>query len=395
MGQGTEEGDLRAVEDLVPVRGSPGSRPVFDGADQGGVRGRCGPSTGAGWAVAPWVGYADSGGVSSAFSDISPSNPCALDPMAAAVAVAAGQYGVLSWPQARECGLNRYDLRRMVRRREWLHPHLQVYVVRRLMPGAGAPERLRCLAMAAQLALGARACVAGPTAARLWGMQGLDRWDGRQVHMVVPAVKRPRKLIGVDLHGWNVRPEEITVFDGGLRVTDPGRTLRDTVPALGRERAVCLMDSALNQGLLEQGDVGTMNRVMRGRAGCVDMRRWWKLADGRAQSPLETRIRLICQDGGAPPDALQHRFTDREGRTVAVVDFWWERARLIGEADGLGPHSTPRALARDRKRQNALQMLYPDVRIVRFTWADLKQPNYILELVAGGSHRGETAMGKG
>src|SRR5699024_12514946 len=112
-------------------------------------------------AVAPWVGYADSGGVSSAFPDIGPPNPCAPDPMAAAVAVAAGQYGVLSWPQARECGLNRYDLRRMVRRRVLLHPHPQDYVVRRLLPGASAPERLSCLAWAAELALGAPASWAG------------------------------------------------------------------------------------------------------------------------------------------------------------------------------------------------------------------------------------------
>lgn len=85
----------------------------------------------------------------------------------------------------------------------------------------------------------------------------------------------------------------------------------------------------------------------------------------------------------AAPDELQRRFTDQAGRTVAVVDFWWERARLIGEADGLGPHSTPYALARDRERQNALQRLYPDVRIARFTWADLHRPKYILALVAG------------
>ncbi|WP_223809239.1 endonuclease domain-containing protein [Nocardiopsis listeri] len=320
-----------------------------------------------------------------------PSSPT-LDPMAAALTVAAAQYGVLSYPQAQACGLHKYDLRRMVRRGEWLHPHLQVYVVRHLMPAAGTPERLRCLVMAAQLALGSRACAAGPTAARLWGMRGLERWDGRRVHMVIPALKKPRKLTRVDLRGWNVRPEEITVLGDGLRVTDPGRTLRDTVPALDRESAVCLMDSALNQGLLRQEDIEPMNRVMRGRARCVDVRRWWRLADGRAQSPLETRIRLICQDGGVPPDELQRRFTDRSGRTVAVVDFWWEKTRLIGEADGLGPHGTARALARDRERQNALQVLYPDVRIVRFTWADLRRPGYILALVTGRGGAGEAKV---
>ncbi|GAA1467123.1 endonuclease domain-containing protein [Nocardiopsis exhalans] len=311
-------------------------------------------------------------------------------PLAAALAVAASQYGTLSCAQALGCGLATNDLRRLVRRREWLHSHRQVYVVRSLVPPAGGPERLLCVVMAAELALGPRACAAGPTAARLWGMRGLERWDGRGVHMAVPGLKARRHLAGVDVHGWNVLPEEVTVPGGGsggwcrgVRVTDPGRTLRDTLPGLDRERAVCLMDSALNQGLLRERGIGAVNDAMRGRTGCVDVRRWWGLADGRAQSPLETRIRLICQDAGLPPDELQRRFTDRNGGTVAVVDFWWEGARLIGEADGIGPHSTPRALARDRERQNALQRLYPGVRIARFTWSDLRRPGYILALVAG------------
>lgn len=142
------------------------------------------------------------------------------------------------------------------------------------------------------------------------------------------------------------------------------------------------MDSALNQGLVQEEDIAGINDAMRGRRGCVDMRRWWRLADGRAQSPLETRIRLICQDGGLPPGELQRRFTDQDGGTIAMVDFWWEKARLIGKADELGPHGTPRALVRAWERQNALQKLYPDVRIVRFTWAAGLHPG------AGGSGKG-------
>lgn len=316
-------------------------------------------------------------------------------PMAAATVTAIGQYGVLAYAQARGCGLTKNDLQRLVRQGEWLHPHRQVYVVRSLMPEADSPDRLRCVALAAQLALGPPACAAGRTAARLWGMRGLERWNGRVVHLAVPEMRVQRQLAGVELRGWDVRPEETTVVggragsggvsgaDSGVRVTDPGRTLRDTLPELDRETAVCLMDSALNQGLLREQEVEALNEAMRGRRGCVDVRRWWGLADGRSQSPLETRIRLVCRDGGLPPDELQHRFTDRGGRTIAMVDFWWEGLRLIGEADGIGPHSTPRVLARDRERQNALQKLYPGVRIVRFTWADLRRPGYILALVAG------------
>lgn len=194
--------------------------------------------------------------------------------MEAAVAVAAGRYGVLSWPQARECGLNRYDLRRMVRRGEWPHPHLQVYVVRRLMPGADTPNGCAAWSWPPSSSWGRRRARSGRPrrgcgACGVWsgGTAAGSTWSS-------PALKRPRKLAGVALHGWNVRPEEVAVLGDGLRVTDPGRTLRDTVPSLDRESAVCLMDSALNQGLLKERDIESMNRVMRGARGA------WTCAGG-------------------------------------------------------------------------------------------------------------------
>ncbi|MEE2035867.1 hypothetical protein Q8791_01345 [Nocardiopsis sp. CT-R113] len=237
--------------------------------------------------------------------------------------------------------------------------------------------------MAAQLALGACSFAAGETAARLWDLQGLPPWDGSEVHMAIPALGAQRHVTGVTLHSWDTSPEEVTEISGGIRTTRPGRTLRDTLLRVDRDTAVCLMDSALNQGLVGQEEVNDLEEANRGRKGCVNVRRWWPLSDPRAQSALETRVRLICVDGGLPPDDLQRRFLDGGGGTIAVVDFWWEAAKLIGEADGIGPHSAPRVLARDRERQNALQRWYPQTRIVRFTWQDLRRPEYVLATVAG------------
>ncbi|MFD0776995.1 hypothetical protein ACFQZ2_23930 [Streptomonospora algeriensis] len=67
---------------------------------------------------------------------------------------------------------------------------------------------------------------------------------------------------------------------------------------------------------------------------------------------------------------------------VAIADLWWADRLLIGEADGIGPHSTADALARDRRRQNALQIRYPGIRVVRFTWSDLDRPGYIRSVIA-------------
>jgi len=302
--------------------------------------------------------------------------------LAAATGTARRQYGVISWGQAYAHGLRQADIRRQLRSGQWARPYRQVYVVRPLLPPSGSLDRLRSSVMAAQLALGPRSFAGGETAALLWDMQGLPPWDGREVHMVIPALGAQRHVTGITLHSWYTRPEEVTEIGNGIRVTHPGRTLRDTVLGVDRDTAVCLMDSALQQGLVAREEVPALEEANRGRRGCVDVRRWWALADPRSQSALETRIRLICADGGLPPDELQRRFTDGRGRTIAVVDFWWEGLRLIGEADGLRAHSGPRALVRDRERQNDLQRWYPDVRIVRFAWQDLSRPGYILATVA-------------
>ncbi|WP_150244425.1 hypothetical protein [Nocardiopsis quinghaiensis] len=301
--------------------------------------------------------------------------------VSAALAVASRQYGMVSWAQARGAGLTHDDIRRLLRG-GWGRPYPQVYWTRAPTNTSEPAVRLRAAVMAAQLALGPYSFAGGETAARLWDMQGLKRWDGREMHMVIPALGAQRHIRGIHLHSWDTEPEEVTTIGDGIRVTDPGRSLRDTLLRVDRDTAVCLMDSCLNQGLITDEDTERLERANRGRRGCVRVREWWPLADGRAQSALETRVRLVCTDGGLAPTELQRRFTDGHGRLIGIVDFWWEHLGLIGEADGIGPHSTPQALARDRERQNALQLWHPHVRVVRFTWQDLQRPEYILATVA-------------
>ncbi|MDT0327544.1 type IV toxin-antitoxin system AbiEi family antitoxin domain-containing protein [Nocardiopsis lambiniae] len=298
-----------------------------------------------------------------------------------ALNLAARQHGVIGWDQAHRAGITKSDARRLIRNGTWGHPHTGVYTVRDLIDRSNTDTYIRSVTMAAQLALGPHSFAGGETAARLWGVQGLPPWDGHTVHMVIPALGAQRHHHRITLHSWRTSPEEVTALHG-IRLTDPVRTLRDTLLRVDRETAVCLMDSALQRGLILEEDIEGLELANRGRKGCVRVRSWWPLADGRAESPLETRVRLICVDGGMPPTDLQRRFLDGHGRTIGIADFWWEEQRLIGEADGLGPHSLPQALLRDRERQNALQRWHPDVRIVRFTWQDLKRPQYILASIA-------------
>lgn len=301
----------------------------------------------------------------------------------AATQIAAQQYGVLSLKQAHECGLQKVDLRRLRRRGTWGRPYPGVYSVRCLLDFTSESQRLRRIVMGVQLCLGPAACASAETAARLWELQGLPPWDGK-VHMNMPGSTSQVQLPGVEIHQWETRPDEITRQET-FRVTTPGRTLRDVALRLDRDAFVSLLDSALNQGYVQHPQLPSLEAANQGRRGCRACRPYWQLANGRAQSPLETRIRLICVDGGMPPDELQHPFyLPEEDRTV-YGDLWWEDRRLLVEADGVEPHSRPGALLQDRRRQNALLRAYPGIRIVRFTWNDLAHPAYILGEIARAS----------
>ena len=107
---------------------------------------------------------------------------------------------------------------------------------------------------------------------------------------------------------------------------------------------------------------------MWGRRGAVIRRPWLGLADGRAESPLETRGRLRCHDAGMLPDELQAVIRRPDGSTAARVDMLWHEPRLVAEADGAAFHDQPDALFKDRHRQNELAAL--GFTVVRFTWQD-------------------------
>lgn len=81
---------------------------------------------------------------------------------------------------------------------------------------------------------------------------------------------------------------------------------------------------------------------------------------------------MQCRDGGIPPHDLQVTVGDGSGRVLARGDLGWvlEGGRLlVAEIDGVGPHSTPEALYRDRERQN--RIVATGALLLRFTAGDV------------------------
>ncbi|HET9900507.1 MAG TPA: hypothetical protein VFR46_05510 [Actinomycetes bacterium] len=191
----------------------------------------------------------------------------------------------------------------------------------------------------------------------------------------------PRRLVVRQLV---VDPDELTVVDG-LLTTVAWRSLADTALRLDRAHALSMLDSALNVGKLTPDDMVRVSEVSAGRRGVQRLRTLLPLVDGRAQSPLESRIRLACIDGGVSPDDLQYAVRDRWGQLLGIADMAWWRGRsrpLVVEADGVDAHSQPAALLRDRQRANDFTLA--DVDVIRFTWSDSRRPTYVASVVRRG-----------
>jgi very-short-patch-repair endonuclease len=286
--------------------------------------------------------------------------------------VAAGQDGLVTLEQARSAGLTLDEVHRLCRNERWRRLSRTTYL---MTPDAPEAVLRRARIRSAVASLGPAAVAVLNTAAELHCLAGLRRSE--QIHVSLPGCRaRPRRLGQPELVVHQlVVPRAQQVRVDGITVTSPLRTVADNLLVANRYDGVSLLDSALNLGLLTDDELPAVLPLLRGRRGAVAARTRLAEADGRAQSPLETRVRLRCVDGRVAPEQLQHQIRDVHGHLLGVADLAWLGARLLGEADGRGPHGGPEAVYADRRRQNALTNA--GWRILRFTWTDTLRPDYI------------------
>jgi len=241
-----------------------------------------------------------------------------VDPWDVISRVAARQDGVVTAEQCRQAGVSASDVKRLCRSKEWIRLNRSAYLVR-AKPDGDPPRR--SVIRAALLSAGPNAVATLATAAELHGIAGMRRDD--DVHVSLPGSQaRNRRFTepGVRLHQLVLRPGETTTVDG-IDATTPVRTLADLVRRVDRLTAVSLLDSSLNRRILVAEDLDLVKEMMVGRRGASRARPWFAETDARAESPLETRVRLRACDGGVPPDELQYRVRNRNGDIVAIATW--------------------------------------------------------------------------
>ncbi|MEH0933480.1 endonuclease domain-containing protein [Micromonospora sp. CPCC 205558] len=153
--------------------------------------------------------------------------------------------------------------------------------------------------------------------------------------------------------GWAAaNPLWSTERDLPIPRSDPGRAAWETAVWLDPVRAVAIVDSLLRQGLAERDPLAAMAARNADRPGGRRARWVFDLADGRAESPPESHLRVRLVLGGLPRPAVRHPVRLPIG-LVLHPDLAWPQYRVAVEYDGRW-HSDAAQPHRDRRRLNQL-----------------------------------------
>jgi len=156
--------------------------------------------------------------------------------------------------------------------------------------------------------------------------------------------------------GWTVR--EITVSEAnivqvdGIAATDPLRTCFDCIRWLPLVEAVVVVDALTRHGLTSAGKIAAYARSQRGIRNVRRVPGVLALCDSRAESPQESRLRLLMAlDGLFPVPQYEVRLG---GMFIARLDFAFVAEKVAIEYDG--EHHLHTAAA-DEARRAALERL--------------------------------------
>src|SRR4029077_1646864 len=97
-----------------------------------------------------------------------------------------------------------------------------------------------------------------------------------------------------------------------------------------------------------------LDAAVKERAGTIHvvrLRRLVELAEPAAESPMESRLRMLLVLAGLPRPLVQVELHDSRGRFIGRADLYYPSHRLVIEYDG-GSHR--HSLVEDNRRQNRI-----------------------------------------
>jgi hypothetical protein len=204
-------------------------------------------------------------------------------------------------------------------------------------------------AVAAWLWSGRTATVAGLSAAALHRTAWIDDWLPAELN------RHGRdKTRGIILHSDTLDEDETSVCHG-IRLTTPARTAFDLGRRKGLTTAVIRLDALMHTTGLKVADVELLAERHRGARGLVQLRQALLMADGGAESPYETKTRLVLVGSGLPRPQSQIEVVNQWGAVMARIDMGWEEPKVGVEFDGAQHWTDPAQRTRDIDRLAELE----------------------------------------
>jgi Protein of unknown function (DUF559)/Transcriptional regulator, AbiEi antitoxin len=278
--------------------------------------------------------------------------------------LAESQDGVASLDQLRNIGVTQRTAEYRASRGRLHRVHRGVYAVGHLSIG-----RLGAL-RAAALACGDGAVISHGTAAAFYDLG--DHWP--VLIDVTGGRQAGRKIDGIRCRRCRYpTPEEIVIHEG-IPFTSPARVLVDSAGMLGTPSLRRMVERAAVRRLLDLDGVDRAMEQAKRRRGIAALRMIledWRTEDGSVpdvRSEFEALVlpRLIAM--GLPRPVCNKTLTV-DGEHL-MVDFLWERQRVVVETDGESTHGTPVAFQRDRRRDQVL--VAAGYRVARATWEQMR-----------------------
>lgn len=174
----------------------------------------------------------------------------------------------------------------------------------------------------------------------------------------------------------------------GIQVMQPARSALEAGTLTSPEKALVVLDSTLHLARATAEELREQFERMRHWPHKQRLHVPVRMADGRAESPGESRARWLFHRGGIPAPISQFEVRSADGRLLGTTDWGWPEHRLLGEFDGrikygrlLGPGQDPGdAVFVEKQREDRLREA-TGFGMVRLVWSDLDTPSQTLERI--------------
>jgi very-short-patch-repair endonuclease len=275
--------------------------------------------------------------------------------------------GEIQWPFLGQQAVLRGDLSAYQLRTQYRAVYRNVYVPKSATLTAVTRAR------AAWLWSGGAATLTGLSAAAMLG----TKWIDASCPAELSRVDR-HSTPGIVAHSYGLDAADTRVVRG-VRVTTPERTAFDIGRRLPADRAIAMLDALANATNLKVADVVALADARPGARGVRRLRAALRLMDGGAESPQESRLRLLLVRAGLPAPETQIEFVDQYGVARIRVDMGWRTWRVAVEYDGVQHWSDRYQRSWDIDRIAMLEAM--GWVVVRVSAEMLSRPGVIIERV--------------